>query len=268
MKKILTIGTFDILHQGHFNLVNKMIELCGAKNTVIALSSDEWNLIKNRNYFNSFKTRKENLNFIYPEITIVEENSVSAFSAVPEIIKKYKIDIVLLGEYQTYLKKFLQAKSIEVDFLEQKRFIGVDSSSLREKLIENARKFGIRDKEFLDIIKYEKLQEPLPRDFEILEDKKSNELIFFGNYVYKKCRYTDKLEREQAYRDVFNIEYARTPQGIIYKKIFGRNLCSNNISDVHLSQICNLIKNRNISVNAILSRYMMPFIIKEITVEF
>lgn len=58
MKRIITYGTFDLLHYGHINLLKR------AKNEgdylIVALSTDEFNLDKkNKKCYFSYEKRKQ-----------------------------------------------------------------------------------------------------------------------------------------------------------------------------------------------------------------
>ena len=46
MKRVITYGTFDVLHFGHINLLKRAKAL--GDYLIVALSSDEFNLIKNK----------------------------------------------------------------------------------------------------------------------------------------------------------------------------------------------------------------------------
>ena len=51
MKKVITYGTFDILHYGHINLLKRAKAL--GDYLVVALSTDEFNKQKNKiSYYN------------------------------------------------------------------------------------------------------------------------------------------------------------------------------------------------------------------------
>lgn len=93
MRKVITYGTFDILHYGHINLLRR------AKNLgdflIVALSTDKFNLIKNKKSYFSYKERKSILGSIkYVDKIIKEENWEQKLTD----IKKYKIDVFVIGE--------------------------------------------------------------------------------------------------------------------------------------------------------------------------
>ena len=56
MKKIITYGTFDILHYGHINLLKRAKEL--GDYLVVGLSSDTFNSIKGKKTYYDYLTRK------------------------------------------------------------------------------------------------------------------------------------------------------------------------------------------------------------------
>ena len=49
MKKVITYGTFDMLHYGHINLLRRARAL--GDYLIVALSSDSFNAIKNKQSF-------------------------------------------------------------------------------------------------------------------------------------------------------------------------------------------------------------------------
>ncbi len=57
MKKVITYGTFDLLHVGHINLLRRAREL--GDYLVVAISTDEFNAIKNKKAYYSFEDRKQ-----------------------------------------------------------------------------------------------------------------------------------------------------------------------------------------------------------------
>ena len=56
MKKVITYGTYDLLHVGHINLLRRAREL--GDYLVVVLSSDEFNAIKHKTAYHSFEDRK------------------------------------------------------------------------------------------------------------------------------------------------------------------------------------------------------------------
>ena len=92
MKKVITYGTFDLLHYGHVNLLQRAKAL--GDYLVVALSTDEfnWNQ-KQRNVF-SYEERKRLLEAIrYVDLVIPEESWEQKASDVQE----YHIDTFVMG---------------------------------------------------------------------------------------------------------------------------------------------------------------------------
>ena len=56
MKKVITYGTYDLLHVGHINLLRRAREL--GDYLLVVLSSDEFNAIKNKKAYHSYDDRK------------------------------------------------------------------------------------------------------------------------------------------------------------------------------------------------------------------
>ena len=59
MKRILTYGTFDLLHYGHIRILKRAKEL--GDYLVVALSTDEFNATKGKKAYHSYETRKKML---------------------------------------------------------------------------------------------------------------------------------------------------------------------------------------------------------------
>lgn len=71
MKVVLTYGTFDILHFGHIRLLKRAKEL--GDYLVVAISTDEFNALKNKKSYYSYEVRKEMLEAIkYVDLVIPE----------------------------------------------------------------------------------------------------------------------------------------------------------------------------------------------------
>ena len=57
MKRILTYGTFDLLHFGHIEILRRAKEL--GDNLIVAVSTDEFNEIKGKKAYHNYETRKK-----------------------------------------------------------------------------------------------------------------------------------------------------------------------------------------------------------------
>lgn len=94
MKRVITYGTFDLLHYGHINLLRRAKEL--GDYLVVVLSTDEfnWNEKQKKCYF-SYEDRKKMLEAIrYVDLVVPEENWDHKRSDV----QKYNIDTFVMGD--------------------------------------------------------------------------------------------------------------------------------------------------------------------------
>ncbi len=108
MKKIITYGTFDLLHYGHINLLKRAREL--GDYLIVALSTDEFNTVeKQKSCYFDYDKRKMLLESIrYVDLVIPERNWDQKISD----IKEYKIDVFVMGnDWQgkfDYLKEYCE----------------------------------------------------------------------------------------------------------------------------------------------------------------
>ena len=93
MKKVITYGTFDLLHYGHINLLRRAKSL--GDYLIVALSTDEFNQNqKNKKCYFSYEQRKQLLESIrYVDLVIPEENWEQKISDV----KEFKVDTFVIG---------------------------------------------------------------------------------------------------------------------------------------------------------------------------
>ena len=94
MKKVITYGTFDLLHYGHINLLRRAKEM--GDYLIVALSTDEfnWNSKHKKCYF-SYEKRKQLLEAIrYVDLVIPEESWEQKISDV----KEFRVDTFVIGD--------------------------------------------------------------------------------------------------------------------------------------------------------------------------
>ncbi|MCC3863782.1 MAG: glycerol-3-phosphate cytidylyltransferase [Terrisporobacter othiniensis] len=94
MKKIITYGTFDLLHYGHVNLLERAKAL--GDYLVVVLSSDEFNWDqKNKKCYFSYEERKRLLEAIRYVDLVIPENS---WDQKINDVKEFKIDTFVMGD--------------------------------------------------------------------------------------------------------------------------------------------------------------------------
>ncbi|AQQ54525.1 glycerol-3-phosphate cytidylyltransferase [Planococcus lenghuensis] len=92
MKKVITYGTFDLLHYGHINILKRAKQ--HGDFLVVALSTDEFNAIKGKESYFKYEERKQLLNAIrYVDLVIPEES----WDQKARDIQKYDIDCFVMG---------------------------------------------------------------------------------------------------------------------------------------------------------------------------
>lgn len=94
MKKVITYGTFDLLHYGHINLLQRAKAL--GDYLIVALSTDEFNSVEKQKitYF-SFEERKRLLEAVrYVDLVIPERNWEQKVCDV----KEFKVDTFVMGD--------------------------------------------------------------------------------------------------------------------------------------------------------------------------
>ena len=94
MKKIITYGTFDLLHYGHINLLKRAKQM--GDYLIVCLSTDEFNKnSKNKECYFSYEIRKQLLESIrYVDLVIPENN----WNQKIDDIKEFGIDTFVMGD--------------------------------------------------------------------------------------------------------------------------------------------------------------------------
>ncbi len=94
MKRVITYGTFDLLHYGHINLLKRAKEL--GDYLVVVVSTDEfnWNEKQKKCYF-SYEERKAMVEAIrYVDLVIPE----TCWDQKRQDVVDYKIDTFVMGD--------------------------------------------------------------------------------------------------------------------------------------------------------------------------
>ncbi|WP_148887608.1 glycerol-3-phosphate cytidylyltransferase [Streptococcus sp. Marseille-P6264] len=113
MKRVITYGTFDLLHYGHINLLKR------AKSKgdylIVAISTDEFNLEeKNKVCYFTYEQRKALVEAIrYVDLVIPE----SSWNQKKEDVHKYDIDLFVMGDDWEGHFDFLENEGVEVVYL-------------------------------------------------------------------------------------------------------------------------------------------------------
>lgn len=112
MKKVITYGTFDLLHYGHINLLRRAKEF--GDYLIVGLSTDEFNQIKGKkSYFNYEKRRLMLESIKYVDQVIPEE----CWEQKATDVHKLDIDIFVIGDDWKGKFDFLKDEGVEVVYL-------------------------------------------------------------------------------------------------------------------------------------------------------
>lgn len=113
MRRVITYGTFDLLHYGHINLLRRAKEL--GDYLIVVLSSDEFNLKeKNKKCYFTYEQRKmllESIRFV--DLVIPENNWEQKRTDVHE----YYIDTFVMGDDWRGKFDFLEEEGVKVVYL-------------------------------------------------------------------------------------------------------------------------------------------------------
>lgn len=126
MKKVITYGTFDLLHTGHINILRRAKAL--GDYLVVAVSTDEFNTLKHKEAYHSFEERKQILEAIkYVDEVIAETN----WDQKVDDVKKLDIDTFVMGNDWEGEFDFLK-DHCEVVYLP--RTSGVSTTKIKDEL--------------------------------------------------------------------------------------------------------------------------------------
>lgn len=128
MVRVLTYGTFDLLHFGHIEILRRAKEL--GDYLIVAVSTDEFNAIKNKKAYHNYYTRKKMLEAIRYVDLVIPEND---WEQKRKDVLDYKIDIVVMGNDWENNKNFECLKDIcKVVYLP--RTDGISTTKIKKDL--------------------------------------------------------------------------------------------------------------------------------------
>lgn len=128
MKRVLTYGTFDLLHYGHIRLLKRAKAL--GDYLIVAISTDEFNAVKGKKAYHDFETRKEMLEAVrYVDLVIPENN----WDQKRDDVKNYHVDVVVMGNDWEGHEKFENLRDLcEVVYLD--RTEGISTTKIKKEL--------------------------------------------------------------------------------------------------------------------------------------
>ncbi len=127
MKKVLTYGTFDLLHNGHINLLRRAKEL--GDHLTVAVSTDEFNALKDKKAYHSYENRKVILESIRFVDKVIPENHWD--QKIQDVIDN-DIDIFVMGDDWEGKFDFLKEYT-EVIYLP--RTVGISTTKIKKDLL-------------------------------------------------------------------------------------------------------------------------------------
>ncbi|NDY90966.1 glycerol-3-phosphate cytidylyltransferase [Ideonella livida] len=126
MKKVITYGTFDLLHHGHVNLLQRARAL--GDHLTVALSTDEFNALKGKRCFHDYGDRRSVLSAIRYVDEVIPEVS---WEQKVEDVQRLGIDVFVIGDDWTGKFDFLKPLC-EVVYLP--RTPGISTTQIKEEL--------------------------------------------------------------------------------------------------------------------------------------
>ena len=126
MKRVITDGTYDLLHYGHIELLRRAREM--GDYLIVALSTDEFNQIKNKKSYYDYEQRKMMLESIrYVDLVIPEEG----WGQKEKDVDRFDVDVFVMGHDWEGEFDFLKDKC-EVIYLN--RTEGISTTKIKQEL--------------------------------------------------------------------------------------------------------------------------------------
>ena len=127
MRRVITYGTFDLLHYGHINLLKRAKQQ--GDYLIVALSTDEFNELKGKKAFFSYERRKQLVEAIrYVDLVIPE----CSWDQKKTDVHEYHVDVFVIGDDWKGHFDFLRDEGVEVVYL--KRTPEISTTEIKKSL--------------------------------------------------------------------------------------------------------------------------------------
>jgi glycerol-3-phosphate cytidylyltransferase len=126
MRRVITYGTFDLLHHGHINILKRAKEL--GDYLIVAVSTDEFNLQKNKQSFHRYQDRAIVVEAVRYVDQVIPENDWA--QKITDIVDLKVATFVMGDDWEgkfDYLKEYC-------DVVYLPRTVGISSSYIKSKL--------------------------------------------------------------------------------------------------------------------------------------
>lgn len=128
MIRVLTYGTYDLLHYGHIRLLQRSRAL--GDYLIVALSTDEFNASKGKKAYHDYETRKMMLEAVRYVDLVIPEN---CWEQKIDDIKRYEVDIVVMGDDWSGSEKFTYLQE-HCELVYLPRTEGISTSDIKRDL--------------------------------------------------------------------------------------------------------------------------------------
>ncbi len=127
MRRVLTYGTFDLLHWGHIRLLQRAKQ--EGDYLIVALSTDEFNQIKGKKAYHPYEERKMMVEAIRYVDLVIPENH---WNQKRNDVLDYHVDIFVMGD--DWLGKFDEELNgvCEIKYLTRTK--GISTTKIKEDL--------------------------------------------------------------------------------------------------------------------------------------
>lgn len=130
MKRVITYGTFDLLHYGHIYMLKRAREL--GDHLIVGLSTDEFNSVEKgkKSYF-TYEERRELLMGVRYVDQIIPE---TCWEQKREDVRRYHCDVFVMGDDWQGKFDYLKDEGVEVIYLP--RTPEISTTMIKEELTE------------------------------------------------------------------------------------------------------------------------------------